>query len=171
MHRRITTGAALAAALVLAGCSSSSDDSAKPAATKGAASTTASPTATAAAVKLSATWVPKLQTLADGDGVSACSSDSGSDGCVQAISDSVDLFSQITEAINTTGAADRYPKTIAEITKLVGDADTYSKDECPGDPNADVDGSPCAKNALAVVVGVSELQMVMPTDEANAGAA
>lgn len=170
MRRRITTGAVLAAAIVLAGCSSSSDDSAKATVTTSAASTTASPAATPSAVKLSTTWVPKLQTLADGDGVSACSSDSGSDGCVQAISDSVDLFSQITEAINTAGVADQYPKTIAEITKLVGDADTYSKDECPGDPNADVDGSPCPKAALAVVVGASVLQMVMPTDEVTAGA-
>lgn len=169
MRRRITTGATLAAALLLAGCSSGSDDSAKPKTTTSPAGTTAASTATAAAMKLSTTWVPKLQTLADGDGVSACSIDSGSDGCVQAISDSVDLFSQITEAINTAGAAEQYPKTIAEITKLVGDADTYSKDECPGDPNADVDGSPCAKNALAVVVGVSVLQMVMPTDEVTGG--
>lgn len=169
MHRRITTGAAVGALLVLAGCSSNGGDEGKSSATTTTASAVSAPAATTAAAKLSKTWVPKLEALSNGTGVSACSSDSGGADCVQAISDSVDLFSQITEAINTAGVADRYPKTIAEITKLVGDADTYSKDECPGDPNADVDGSPCAKNALAVVVGVSELQMVMPTDEANAG--
>lgn len=168
--RTITATTAVAAVLLLAGCSSSSghDNTAKPSAPTATAST---PKATAAdAVKLSTVWVPKLQAIADGDGVSDCSTDSGSGGCVQAISDSVDLFTQLTDAISAAGAVGQYPKTIAEITKLVGNADTYTKDECPGDDNADIDGSPCPKNALAVVVGVTGLEFVMQTDEANAGA-
>lgn len=169
--RAITTASTVLAVLLLAGCSSGSghDSTAKPS-TPTATATVPKAATAADAVKLSTTWVPKLQALADGDGVSGCSTDSGSGGCVQAISDSVDLFTQITDAISTAGAVDQYPKTIAEIAKLVGNADTYNKDECPGDDNADVDGSPCPKNALAVVVGVTGLEFVMQTDEANAGA-
>jgi hypothetical protein len=157
--RTTTAAVAVAAAFLLAACSSGSshDASAKPA-------------TAAAAAKLSTTWVPKLKALAGGDGMKDCSTDSGSSGCAKAIADSVGLFTQITDAIGVAGGADQYSPTITKITELVGDADTYTKDSCPGDPNADIDGSPCPKDALAVVVGVSALQMVMQTDEANAGA-
>lgn len=167
-YTAVTAAVLLAAALTACSSGSDKDAPAKPGA-QGAAAGTPQTTATAAAVKLSTTWVPKLEALADGSGVTDCSTDSGSADCVQAISDSVGLFTQIIDAISTSTAADQYPKTVAEVDKLVGGADTYNTDGCPGDENADVDGSPCPKTALAVVVGVSTLQMVMQTDEVNAG--
>ena len=183
MRTRIIAAACLLAGGLLAGCSNGGDSNAAdktstPTAAP-AVSTSATTAATAAAtspaaslkVKLSTDWVPKIDALTSGKGTSACSSDSGSDDCLNGMTDSVTLLGQIVHAIGAANAQDEYPKTIAEITKLMNAADTYNKDECPGDPNADVDGSPCPKNALAVTVGMSALVFVMQTDELTAGVA
>lgn len=63
-----------------------------------------------------------------------CSNDSGSDGCVQALTDSIGGVDQIISAINASNVAGEYPRTIAEITKLVNAADAYTKDECARSP-------------------------------------
>ena len=177
MHPRTTAAVLLATAgLALTACGghSSHDKTAATSTTTASSTNSSTPSATVTShagttAKLSTQWVPKLQTLANSTGVTNCTTDSGSDGCVQSLTNAVTLFGQITSAITAANAATEYPKTIAEITKLVGDADTYNKDECPGDANADVDGSPCPKNAMAVVVGVTTLQFIMQTDEVNAG--
>lgn len=154
------------AGLALTACSGSSHTD-KPAATTTPATVTA--TTASGTVKLSTRWVPKLNALSGGSGISACSTDSGSDGCVTAIGDAVSLYGSITNAITAANAQAEYPKTIAELTKLIGAADTYDKDECPGDSNADVDGSPCPKNAIDAVNGLNTLEFIMQTDELNAG--
>jgi len=167
MRHHTAAAVLVAAGLALASCSSSSHSDPKPTATP----TTTTATTAAAKTKLSTAWVPKLQALADGSGISACSSDSGSDDCVSAIGDAVSVYGNIASAITAAGAQAEYPKTVAEVTKLVDAADTYDKDQCAGDPHADVDGSPCPKNADTVTVGATTLQFVMQTDEANAGLA
>lgn len=174
MRNHHAAGLLLAAGLVLAGCSGGSGGDAKPAAATSAPSTTPAATTSAPAgptVKLSAAWVPKLKTLSDGPGLSDCAADSGSTGCSDGIGGSVVVFGQIAHAIDAANAKDEYPKTIAELGKLLDAASAYTDDECPGDENADIDGSPCPKNAIAVSVGVTTLEFIMQTDEANAGVA
>lgn len=177
MRNHHAAGLLLAAGLVLAGCSGGSGGDAKPTAATSAQS--AAPSAAAAttsapagpAVKLSATWVPKLNALSDGPGLSDCAADSGSSGCSDGIGSSVVVFGQIAHAIDAANAKDEYPKTIVELGKLLDAASAYTDDECPGDENADIDGSPCPKNAIAVSIGVTTLEFIMQTDEANAGVA
>lgn len=169
MYQRIApiALAVLVAGSAVAGCGSSTPqptrDTTKP-------PTSAAPAATTSShgVKLSTKWVPKLNALSNGDGVAACQ-DSGSTDCLTAMTADLKAFTSILKDIDAQGAQAEYTKTVAEINKMTRAADAYDKDGCGGDPNADVDGSPCPGNALAVTVGVATLSFILPTDELNAG--
>lgn len=119
-------------------------------------------------MKLSTKWAPKLAALADSGGVAACQT-SGSTDCVDAITNDLNTMTGLLKDINAADARAEYAKTVAEINKLVRAADAYGADGCPGDPNADISGSPCYGNAIAVTIGVTGFQFLMPTDEINAG--
>ncbi|MFJ2630881.1 hypothetical protein ACIO6U_02805 [Streptomyces sp. NPDC087422] len=174
-RQNVALVAALAtAALTLAGCGGRASDDAKadPSGTATAATVTptteSATTAPAVTVKLSTKWAPKLKTLSDGPGVIACQ-DSGSTGCVNAMTDAINAYGGIVKDINNAGASDEYAKTLANINQYVRAADAFDKAGCAGDPNADVGDSPCSGDAMKVVMGSTLLGFVMPTDEMNAG--
>lgn len=171
MHTRTTVAALLlAAGLLTAGCGGSSHGAGdSPTATTGAAATTTTTSARASTqVKLSTKWDRKLETVSL-SATKACQT-SGSEECLTALDGSVTTLTAIIDAIGAADADVEYTKTVAEITRLVNAADAFTKDECPGDPNADVDGSPCYGHAMDLTVGLTGLSFVMQTDEANAGA-
>jgi len=174
LYTRTTTAVVglLTTGLLLTGCSGGGSDEAGNgsaiAKAAPAATTTAPPTTTSAPVKLSTEWNPKLKT-ASLDATKACQT-SGSAECLDAMDNSVVTLSAVVDAIAAADAVAEYAKTIGEMDKLMSAARAFVEDECPGDPSADVEGSPCYGHAVTLTVGLTGLSSVMQTDEANAGA-
>lgn len=156
-------GLVVAVALV-SGCSGGGSSRPKAAVvTTASASSASSPTPTE--VALSAEWVPKLQALSK---VKDCQSPSSTE-CGTAVSNIVAALNELMDDMAAADAEERYPKTIDEISSLVGKASGYADEGCEGDPSADSDSSPCYGYAVGLTVGVSGLTFVLQTDEVKAG--
>lgn len=168
--RRTTAACLLAAGLALTGCTVGTQPTPdRTAATTPTVKATTAAATTVAPVNLSATWNPKLD-AASLSATKACQI-TGSTQCLTAMTGSVTTLSSLIDAIDAASARAEYPKTVAEISKLIAAAQAFADDQCPNDPNADVEGSPCYGHAMELSVGLSSLSFVMQTDEANAGVA
>jgi hypothetical protein len=152
------------ALLATAGCSGGGSE-AKATASATATKAVAAPSATVSSAGLNAKWTPKLDKLSASKSTEACQV-SGSAECLAAINRILGALPALIEDITAAGGRDVYPQSSAQAEKMVNSADTYVKDECPGDENADVQGSPCFKDASGVTVGLATLATALAADEA-----
>ncbi|MGW8679647.1 hypothetical protein ACWGNN_01010 [Streptomyces sp. NPDC055817] len=158
MRRHI--GGIAAAGLLLAGCSGAHDSGdAKPDKPKTSASRSSSAT-----VKLSDEWIPKLDKATDGKGEAVCGS-VGTQQCADHLTKIATTVFDLESAIEEADAKSDYPRSMAEIKKVDKATDAWTEHQCLNDPNADMDGSPCPKDAYDILGAGAGLQMTLITDE------
>lgn len=157
MRRHI--GGIVAAGLLLAGCSGAHSGDAKPEEPKASASTSSSAT-----VKLSDKWIPKLEKATDSNGEAVCGS-VGTQQCADHLTKIATAVFELETAIEEADAKAGYPRSMAEIKKVDKATEAWTEHECLNDPNADMDGSPCPKDAYDIMGAGAGLQFTLITDE------
>lgn len=135
--------------------------------TVSAAPTTTAATPPTSSVKLSEKWGPKLDALANG-GITACKGDVGRPACETALTNDLDAYSGILNDIQV-GDPGQYPKTLAELEKIIPSASAYSAANCPGSPSSRSTTSKCYKDAVTVAVGLIGVKTFLQVDETEAG--
>jgi hypothetical protein len=127
--------------------------------------TTAAPTTTGVpAASVAAKYRPQLDQLSAGD---ACQRPS-LPTCALAVHDTLAVLAQLTADIPVSDPP-VYHRSLPQIQKMTKAAGAYTSGGCLGNSAANVAGSPCFTNALAVTGGVSVLETDLDADERTAG--
>jgi hypothetical protein len=151
----------IAAGLLLAGCSGeSSGGKAESKATAEAAAETAS----AAPVKLSNKWMPKLDAAGD-KGESGVCTEVGSPGCVKHVTQLTELVYDVETAIEEADAKALYPRSMKHIEDVTAASEAYVAGECKGSTDNALGDSACAGYAATLLLGPATLSMTLQTDE------
>lgn len=162
MRRHIVGIAAIG--LLLAGCSGESGgDKPEPKATVEAAAETAS----AAPVKLSEEWVPKLDAAGDKGGQGVCT-EVGSSECVKHITQLTELVYDVETAIEEADAEALYPRSMKHIDGVEAASEAYVAAECKGSTDTALGDSACAGYTATLLLGPATLSMTLSTDEYSA---
>lgn len=159
--RRLPIAVGILTMLLTASCSSGDDPDAAPKTSQPAA---ASP---AAKARLSKTWTPRLDKAARTARPNVCKV-VGASGCTKHVTLMAEVVFALDDAIDASDAADRYPRSKAEIAKVTRASEDYATQGCADSNEPTLGNTPCAKAVADLLAGPATLSMTLSTDENKA---
>ena len=157
-HARITV---LTAALLLAtGCSAATEDPAPPEPAPTSTSAAAepdTPSTSPSSVGLLAEWQPRLDALPGTKATTTCENPH-QPYCTSLLQEINDELTELSDALDTAGGADKYPDTTTEIAEVADALSAYLAGGCR-DGSGTLTEADCYAEALIVSTGPAKIDL------------